>query len=382
MDTHGYPLAIRQQGTLFQRNPVCRLSFRVCTDMCEEYGGLGFNLMKSLEVADQVCAKMVQNAWEPDGVDYYYQWIENQLNNTPAVMCACATVYVSIYVMEDAPPPLRAVGNDMKGLIFGEAIRILENLRAAACNEDIILSVSSYGQPPPEPPLVQENRELKEQNNQLIRQVIAAKQPNKTMSKEDLQQQFMELLASGKVQPSTVVLGDNIEKQINIDKIEKDAIHINISSPAATNKSQSQPSSISSELHSGQSSSPAPDVRTESSHTKRLFLNEFGDEDPDRTVEEHNRFMNFLTDHHWSQLAINSRRDNRILQSIVCFCIKWRRIRYIKDPVSPAAVLRFLTDTCHLSCDVERTTISTVLGKMLKTDHNKELYFDMENYFN
>ena len=368
-DHHGsYPLSSGKQGTLFQRNPVCRLSFRVCTDMCEEYGGLGFNLMKSLEVADQVCAKMVQNAWEPDGVDYYYQWIENQLNNTPAVMCACATVYVSIYVMEDAPPPLRAVGNDMKGLIFGEANRILENLRAAAYNENITLSVSSYGQPPPEPPLVQENRELKELNNELIRQVIAAKQPNKTMSKEDLQQQFMELLAAGKVQPSTVVLGDNIEKQINIDKIEKDAIHLNFSS--FPTESDSVPSSH------------APDVRTESSHTKRLFLNEFGDEDPQRTDEECNRFMNFLTDHHWSQLAINSRRDNRILQSVVCFCIKWRRIRYIKDPVSPAAVLRFLTDTCGFACDVERTTISTVLGKMLKSDHNKELYFDMENYFN
>ncbi|MBQ3997966.1 MAG: hypothetical protein II644_01365 [Paludibacteraceae bacterium] len=152
----------------------------------------------------------------------------------------------------------------------------------------------------------------------------------------------------------------------------------NVYLPGAENVSISNAKNVQS---CSPPSSSASDVRTESSHIKRLFLNEFGDEDPQRTAEEHNRFMNFLTDHHWSQLAINSRRDNRILQSVVCFCIKWRRIRYIKDPVSPAAVLRFLTDTCHLSCDVERTTISTVLGKMLKSDHNKELYFDMENYF-
>ena len=131
----------------------------------------------------------------------------------------------------------------------------------------------------------------------------------------------------------------------------------------------------------GRSASRATDFSPESPRLKKLFLNEFGDEHTQRTAEEHNRFMNFITDHHWGQLTIDSRRDNRILQSIVCFCIKWRRIRYIKDPVSPAAVLRFLTDTCGFACEVERATISTVLGKMLKAEHNKELYFDMENYF-
>ena len=367
MDTHGYPLAIRQQGTLFQRNPVCRLSFRVCTDMCEEYGGLGFNLMKSLEVADQVCAKMVQNAWEPDGVDYYYQWIENQLNNTPAVMCACATVYVSIYVMEDAPPPLRAVGNDMKGLIFGEAIRILENLRAAACNEDIILSVSSYGQPPPEPPLVQENRELKEQNNQLIRQVIAAKQPNKTMSKEDLQQQFMELLASGKVQPSTVVLGDNIEKQINIDKIEKDAIHINISSSAATNESQSNDQS---------SSSPR------GPRTQYLFVNAYDREDTTRAQSEAQRINRFIADHHLGQQRLDSKSTNRLNLLVACFWYRWNELGWVTNHPQGAALHRFVTEHCHIPCDVTPKTFSRVMCGIINSGKkDPEYYAESCSYF-
>ena len=37
------------------------------------------------------------------------------------------------------------------------------------------------------------------------------------MSKDDLQKQFLELLASGKLQPSTVVLGDNIDIHDNHD---------------------------------------------------------------------------------------------------------------------------------------------------------------------
>lgn len=386
-DHHGsYPLSSGKQGTLFQRNPVCRLSFRVCTDMCEEYGGLGFNLMKSLEVADQVCAKMVQNAWEPDGVDYYYQWIENQLNNTPAIMCACATVYVSIYVMEDAPAPLKAVGNDMKGLIFGEANRILENLRAAAYNEDLSLSVSSYGQPPPEPPLVQENRELKELNNELIRQVIATKQPNKTMSKEDLQKQFMELLAAGKVQPSTVVLGDNIEKQINIDKIEKDAIQINISSSAATNESQSQPSSVSPESNSG-SSSPASDVRSKSPiqrgpKTQFLFADLRGNEDLERTRQEAERITKYIADHHLGHMRLDSKSTNRLNLLVACFWYRWNELGWVANHPQGAALHRFVTEHCHIPCDVTPKTFSRVMCGIINSGKkDPEYYAESCSYF-
>jgi len=53
-DPLSYPLAIRQQGALFERNPVCALAYRVCMDMCEEYGGLllfycGHDFLFSLE---------------------------------------------------------------------------------------------------------------------------------------------------------------------------------------------------------------------------------------------------------------------------------------------------------------------------------------------
>jgi len=121
----------------------------------------------------------------------------------------------------------------------------------------------------------------------------------------------------------------------------------------------------------------ATDVRPEKEpRLKQLF------DDPKRTEEESNRFLNFLSDHNISSRLIDSSQDNPILKAIVCFCVKWRNLRYIEQKYSPSAVLRFLTDTCSLQTDrVADRAIANALGVMIKNGYNKVLYEDVCDYF-
>ena len=126
---------------------------------------------------------------------------------------------------------------------------------------------------------------------------------------------------------------------------------------------------------SGNNSSPA------NSRQKKLFSTTEGDENQQRTTEESNRFMNYLSDHHLGQRQLDCSRDNPIIKAIICFCVKWKRLKYIDKP-SPAAVLRFLTETCGISCAAETEALSTFIGRMLKTDYDKNIFYDVEDYFN
>ena len=148
---------------------------------------------------------------------------------------------------------------------------------------------------------------------------------------------------------------NNLNGDFNLYTNEK-----NSSSPAATNESQS---------------SPVTDNRL-----KKLFLTD-GIEDLQRTEEERNRFHNYLTEHHLGQRQLDCSRDNPINKAIVCFCVKWKRLKYIAAKPSPAAVLRFLTDTCGIACAADPEALSTLLGRMLKAEHDKDIYYDVEDYF-
>lgn len=120
---------------------------------------------------------------------------------------------------------------------------------------------------------------------------------------------------------------------------------------------------------------PSNDTRT-----KRLFLTPDGIDDMQRTEEEKNRFRNYLTDHHLGQRQLDCSADNPIHKAIVCFCVKWKRLKYIDKP-SPAAVLRFLTETCGISCASEPSALCTLLGRLFKSEYDKEVFFDVEDYF-
>lgn len=125
------------------------------------------------------------------------------------------------------------------------------------------------------------------------------------------------------------------------------------------------------------SSSVSPESHSEKEpRLKQLF------DDPQRTAEESNRFLNFLSDHNISSRLIDSSQDNPILKAVVCFCVKWRNLRYIESKYSPSAVLRFLTDTCSLQTDrVADRAIANALGVMIKNGYDKVMYEDVCDYF-
>ena len=112
------------------------------------------------------------------------------------------------------------------------------------------------------------------------------------------------------------------------------------------------------------------------SRLKQLF------DDPQRTTEERNRFLNFLSEHNIRSRLIDSSQDNPVLKAVVCFCAKWRNLRYIEPKYSPSAVLRFLTDTCSLQTDhVADRAIANALGVMIRNGYDEDLYYDVCDYF-
>ena len=126
---------------------------------------------------------------------------------------------------------------------------------------------------------------------------------------------------------------------------------------------------------------PSSSVSSESHSEKEPRLKQLFD-DPQRASEESNRFLNFLSDHNIRSRLIDSSQDNPILKAVVCFCAKWRNLRYIETKYSPSAVLRFLTDTCSLQTDrVADRAIANALGVMIKNGYDEELYYDVCDYF-
>ena len=164
---------------LFARNPVCEICWRICMEMCEEWGGqINFDLLASMEVADRLCRRLINNTWTLCGIEYYYHWLESELGySRPAITCATATVCLSLQLMEDAPQPLLQLGADMHGLLWGEGGELYANMRSAARQEDIYLSANHYGEIPPDPyaEIKEENQLLKLQNKQLKEQIATMK---------------------------------------------------------------------------------------------------------------------------------------------------------------------------------------------------------------
>ena len=176
-DPYGaYPSLSRQQVALFERNPVCALCYRLCMDMCEEYGGINFELLDSIVLADNLCEQILQEPWNLNGVEYYSDWVRNRLGNSqPAIVCTFATTCVTLSCMEGLPEPVYQLAHDLRGLITGAGNDLYYNLSSAAYRQDITLAADSYGVPPPKPDTLIQIEQLKQTNAQLIHQVSTLK---------------------------------------------------------------------------------------------------------------------------------------------------------------------------------------------------------------
>jgi hypothetical protein len=156
-----HPALMRRQVALFERNPVCRLCYQICLDLAEDYGGVQFDLLRSLEVADALCERIMRHPWELQGIDQYYHWIEGRLGcERPAMACALATVCVTLRCIDNPPKPVKRLARDLTGLIIGEANSLYNELLSAANRQTISIDADIYGDIPPMPKPQRELQEL------------------------------------------------------------------------------------------------------------------------------------------------------------------------------------------------------------------------------
>ena len=346
-----YATLSRRQVALFERNPVCALCYRVCMDLCEEYGGINFDLLDSIRTADDLCGLIIQNAWSLDGVEHYFDMVNNRLGHSkPAIACTFATVCVTLTCMDNLPEPVYQLAHDMRGLIIGEGNDLYDSLKQSAYRQDIVIDATAYGEPPPEPSLLRENEQLR----------------LRTIELEDEITKYKNLLDMKDQQAKGGTTINNYGTYIA--ELNND-IHDNHNCPI-----YAVPASEESGVRNQDSGRVKGEART-----KKLFMTD-GAEDMQRTEEECNRFLNYLAEHHLRQRQVDCYKDNPINKAIVCFCVKWKRLKMIDKP-SPAAVYRFLTETCHLECAAETDAITASLGRLLKADYDRDTFDDVENYF-
>ena len=353
LDLH--PMSSCRQGALFERNPVCALCYDICICIGNESGGINFNLLKSLRAADSLCAYLVENAWTPPEVEHCQRWLEEHLQNESSIVCASAAVAISIMHMENAPEPLRKLGNQLRGLIYGGGNYIYENLSSEAYQHTATIDPSAYGGFPNKPA-----------NMEVLTPIIKT-QPKRMNATQNIQHNAP--VHNGPVFNGPVFNGPVFNGPV-------------YQAPVTQNYGAYPFSSVSPESNSDSLFAAPRDSAEKDSRTKKLFLTPEGDEDFTRTEEERNRFLNFLSEHHWSQRQIDCSRDNPINKSIVCFYAKWKHLKYIHPRTGPAPLLRFLTDTCNLQRAAEDRAISAILGKMLKSDYDPDIFYDVCDYFN
>jgi hypothetical protein len=154
-------------------------------DICDEQGGINFQLIRCLEEADRLCEEIVLNPWELEGIDEYYHKMERRLDSCQiSLSCAFATVCVTLNCMTNLPEPVYQLAHDLRGLIIGEGNNLYNNLQQSACRKDIRMSGFMYGDIPPIPKEVLELAELKDSNAQLTKEVIYYKRKIHTMEEE------------------------------------------------------------------------------------------------------------------------------------------------------------------------------------------------------
>ncbi len=173
-------------ASLFERNPLCELCWREVMAMSEEYGGVvRFDLPRSLEKADKLCARLVDEVWQLKGPEFYYHWLEAHLDSKAAVICACVTVCTTICFMQDAPEPLLQLESYLHAYFNDEAMMLFDNLRSQAKYSDISISANSYGAIPPMPEKQTIIDELCLQVDQLKHTIIRKNKQIENMSKRN-----------------------------------------------------------------------------------------------------------------------------------------------------------------------------------------------------
>lgn len=223
----------------------------------------------------------------------------------------------------------------------------------------ISLSAITYRLPPSKPDALIQLEQLRQENTRLTYQ---NQQLTKTIK-------HMEQNQSTRVAPIIKVAGDYID------------IHDNHNCNIyATDR----PSSISPESHSG-NPSPVTDNPSTSPRGRRiqyLFMDEYDHEDTKRTKQEAARVKQYVADHHWGQMRLDSKSNNRLNLMVACFWYYWHDRNWVPDIPQGAAIYRFVTEQCNLPCDVHPRAFMSAITRLIN-DHRKdpETYANLRTYF-
>ena len=116
--------------------------------------------------------------------------------------------------------------------------------------------------------------------------------------------------------------------------------------------------------------------------TQILFADAYGHEDIERTHDEAQRIMRYITDHHMGQNRLDCKRTNRLTLLVACFWYRWREKGWVTSIPQGAAIYRFVTEHCQLPCDViPRAFSGTICSIIRERKKDPEIYANSAAYF-
>lgn len=260
----------------------------------------------------------------------------------------------------------RTTGHYYIGLISGVGFEIYETLSSDACRESISLSAITYGLPTTKPDALIQLEQLRLENTRLTNQNKQLQKTIKSMKQEQDQRPIIKKFYGPYIENNNLSGGNQILTAENVYL------------PGAENVSISNAKNINKPECSEAPQSPV----TRGRRIQYLFMDEYDHEDSKRTKQEAARVKQYVADHHWGQMRLDSKSTNRLNLMVACFWYYWHDRNWVPDIPQGAAIYRFVTEQCNLPCDVHPRAFMSAITRLIN-NHRKdpETYANLRTYF-
>ena len=195
--------------------------------------------------------------------------------------------------------------------------------------------------------VLEEVTTLREQNEQLVRQVITLQTTIDTMKTEQLhtakdmnQQNNNSTVYNGSVYNGPVYQGCTIT----------------MVTPGASSR---QTGGVASDEKGNDVSSDSSSSKKQGRRERSLFLQ------PDIAEQEKQRLLSFLHLHKLGSNDFDASEENSCNQIAICFFRLWAKRNLLNANVGGTALVRFLKNDCELSITVEEKTLGNAFSRMI-----------------
>lgn len=113
------------------------------------------------------------------------------------------------------------------------------------------------------------------------------------------------------------------------------------------------------------SSAPSTCAKQRGPKMQHLFADANGRPDAERTRLEAERIKLFIADHRLGNSRLDCDHSNRLTLAITCFYRCWREHQWVPQQPQGAAIYRFLTEQCHIKCDVVPRSFTKTLCTLI-----------------